>query len=128
MRIPRSFGASAMSIAVLISSGVAMGISFLPSASAYAQSAPPPDLRMLLNLDLFKPDSNAEAQSGADGGDGSMFEQIRTLNALGYLGGNRPAPVHSNASGSAGGNTEEIAPATGNPPPQPIPEEPEGVE
>lgn len=46
-----------------------------------------PDPRMLLNLDLFSRGADT------DSGNGSMLEQIRTLQAMGYLGGaNPPAP------------------------------------
>jgi hypothetical protein len=50
-----------------------------------------PDLRMLLNLDLFdaqSADSSAVAPTDADSaGMGlSMLDQIRALNAMGYLG------------------------------------------
>ena len=69
-----------MLLAVLISS---------VAAPARAQNEPPPDLNMLLNLDLFKPNPNAAAQNG---GDGSMLEQIQTLSTLGYFGPNRSAP------------------------------------
>lgn len=79
--------ASAMLIALLISSG---------TPPARAQGDPPPDLNMLLNLDLFKPGPNAAAQNGA-GGDGSMLDQIRTLNAMGYLGPNGSPPPDSYA-------------------------------
>jgi hypothetical protein len=78
--------ASAMLLALLISSAPA----------AWAQNDPPPDLNMLLNLDLFKPNPNAAAQNGA-GGNGSMLEQIQTLNALGYLGPNGSPPPNSYA-------------------------------
>lgn len=71
--------ASTMLLALLISS----------AAPARAQNEPPPDLNMLLNLDLFKPNPNAAAQNG---GDGSMLEQIQTLSTLGYLGPNGSAP------------------------------------
>lgn len=76
--------ASAMFLALLISSAPA----------AQAQNDPPPDLNMLLNLDLFKPNPHAATQSG---GDGSMLEQIQTLNALGYLGPNGSPPPNSYA-------------------------------
>lgn len=72
--------ARAMLLALLISS---------TAAPARAQNEPPPDLNMLLNLDLFKPNPNAAAQ---DGGDGSMLEQIQTLSTLGYLGPNGSSP------------------------------------
>jgi hypothetical protein len=77
--------ATAMLLAALISS----------APPARAQNDPPPDLNMLLNLDLFKPNPNAAAQNGA--GDGSMLEQIQTLSALGYLGPKGTPPANSYA-------------------------------
>ncbi len=56
---------------------------------------------MLLNLDLFKANPNAAAQSGATSGDGSMLEQIQTLNALGYLNQGNAAPANSNPPSGA---------------------------
>ncbi|MHB8384734.1 MAG: hypothetical protein ACYDC3_20645 [Candidatus Binataceae bacterium] len=67
------------------------------AAPAWAQNDPPPDLHMLLNLDLFKPNPSAAAQNKGGGGDGSMLDQIQTLNALGYLGHGGPAPANSDA-------------------------------
>lgn len=49
----------------------------------------PPDPTMLLNLDLFASPSDS-AGPAAHGGAGSMLDQIRTLSAMGYLGGHRP--------------------------------------
>lgn len=47
----------------------------------------PPDLQMLLNLDLFgaRPPSDAPDNSGGDA-PASMLDQIRALDAMGYLG------------------------------------------
>ncbi len=47
----------------------------------------PPDLQMLLNLDLFgaHPPSGAPNSSGGDAPT-SMLDQIRALDAMGYLG------------------------------------------
>ena len=55
---------------------------------AFAQDAPP-DLRMLMNLDLFEPRHNAgngAPASAASPADDSLFDQIRALNSMGYLG------------------------------------------
>jgi hypothetical protein len=59
----------------------------------------PPDLRMLMNLDLFEPRPNrakAVASPAASQSDDSMLDQIRTLDAMGYLGNHR-----DNAAASA---------------------------
>lgn len=78
---------------------------------ASAQDAPP-NLRMLLNLDLFESrPSNIESTSapGVAAHDDSMLDQIRTLDAMGYLG-NRPTADSNDAAGKAIG-----APAPRNP-------------
>jgi len=51
-----------------------------------------PDLRMLLNLDLFgkQPSGSAAAAPSGEGDSAtgpSMLDQIRALNSMGYLGG-----------------------------------------
>jgi hypothetical protein len=54
-----------------------------------------PDPRMLLDLDLFTPTPTNNLMPGHGGG--SMLDQIRTLNAMGYLGGHGPvAPLPAN--------------------------------
>jgi hypothetical protein len=53
-----------------------------------AQEAPP-DLRMLMNLDLFEARPRKAESAPAPGAattDDSMLDQIRTLDAMGYLG------------------------------------------
>jgi hypothetical protein len=53
-----------------------------------------PDPRMLLDLDLFAPNSGGGPQNE----DSSMLQQIRTLQAMGYLGGSyapNPQPVYN---------------------------------
>src|SRR6266852_2925867 len=52
---------------------------------ARAQDADPPDIRMLLNLDLFSQPQTAAGPQGTESND-STLDQIRTLYALGYLG------------------------------------------
>ncbi|MGA9723678.1 MAG: hypothetical protein WBQ86_14560 [Candidatus Binatus sp.] len=72
-----------------------------------------PDLRMLMNLDLFEPRTNeakgapSSAASSSPPTDDSMLTQIRTLDAMGYLGTRADA-----------GRNGESAPraAVGNPP------------
>lgn len=61
------------------------------AAQPAAQDAPP-DLHMLMNLDLFASRSGGRngtttpGMPAAPGADDSMFAQIRALNAMGYLG------------------------------------------
>jgi hypothetical protein len=91
------------------------------SAKAGAQERPPaapPDLRMLLNLDLFRPHADDGANGGGGPGaasNGSMVDQIRALKAMGYLGGN-----HNNAQ-TAGGTSEATGAHVAAPNP-PLPE------
>jgi hypothetical protein len=78
----------------------------------------PPDLRMLMNLDLFEPrHNNAQGAPGAAAspGDDSMLDQIRTLDAMGYLGNHDDAgagdlPPPADAAGPAPG-AEDVAPS-----------------
>jgi len=79
---------------------------------------PPPDLRMLMNLDLFEPrhnDSQGAPASPRSPTDDSMLDQIRTLDAMGYLG--NPAEADAGALAApraivhAAPGTEDVAPA-----------------
>jgi hypothetical protein len=77
------------------------------SRRAMAQDAPP-DLRMLMNLDLFEshPGDVKGDQAAADGNDDSMLDQIRALNAMGYLG-HRPG-VGGNGAPEAASSTAAL--------------------
>src|ERR1700722_303946 len=73
---------------------------------------PPPDLRMLMNLDLFEPrhnDPQSAPASPTSPTDDSMLDQIRTLDAMGYLG--NPADADPDASDLPAPGAEDIAPA-----------------
>jgi hypothetical protein len=72
-------------IAVTVFCTVFILISVRP---ARAQDADPPDIRMLLNLDLFRsqPQTPAGPQGANSESNDSTLDQIRTLKALGYLG------------------------------------------
>jgi hypothetical protein len=83
---------------------------------ASAQDATP-NLRMLLNLDLFESrQSNIESTPvpGAVAPDDSMLQQIRTLNAMGYLGnhpgdaGNHPPRAAAGAPPSSSISTFDV--------------------
>jgi hypothetical protein len=65
-----------------------MAVLMTGSIKARAQEEQPPDLRMLLNLDLFRAPSRAAGSASGQGPGSSMLEQIRTLEAMGYLGAN----------------------------------------
>ena len=79
---------------------------------------PPPDLHMLMNLDLFEPRHNnpqGAAAPAASPTDDSLLDQIRTLDKMGYLGnpadadaGDLPAP---RATARAVPGAEDVAPA-----------------
>jgi hypothetical protein len=79
---------------------------------------PPPDLHMLMNLDLFEPRHNnppGAAAPATSPADDSMLDQIRTLDKMGYLGnpadadvGDLPAP---RAAARAAPGAEDVAPA-----------------
>lgn len=65
-----------------------------PGGAGAQERQPPasPDLRMLLNLDLFRPHPSDAANGASDTpSNGSMLDQIRTLKAMGYLRANQPA-------------------------------------
>ena len=82
----------------------------------------PPDLRMLMNLDLFEPRHNsaqAAPAPAASPGDDSMLDQIRTLDAMGYLGnyddadaGHLPAPAVAERPAPG---AEDVAPSKAPP-------------
>jgi len=83
---------------------------------AWAQDAPP-DLRMLMNLDLFEPrhnNANSAAGPAASPSDDSMLDQIRTLNQMGYLG-NRG---QSDGNGAPAPRAAAGAPDGSSPPPE----------
>ncbi len=65
----------------------------IASASSNASAQGAPDLKMLLDLDLFTPPPSAKApaQNAAPANNAqalppAMLDQIRALNAMGYLG------------------------------------------
>ena len=85
---------------------------------------PPPDLHMLMNLDLFEPRHDRPQGAAAPAtsqADDSLLDQIRALDSMGYLGnpadadaGDLPAP---RAAVRAAPGAEDVAPAR-LPPPQ----------
>ena len=89
---------------------------------AFAQD-PPPDLRMLMNLDLFEPRHNAgngAPASAASPDDDSLFDQIRALNSMGYLGNQQAGPNGAPAPKAATQAPESPPPSESDqaPPPQ----------
>jgi hypothetical protein len=87
-----------------------------------ATNEAPPDLRMLMNLDLFEPrHNNAQVAPApaASSGDDSLLDQIRTLDAMGYLGNHddpdlQDLPAPRAAAGVAPG-AEDVAPSKAPP-------------
>jgi hypothetical protein len=85
----------------------------------WGQDSGPPDLQMLMNLDLFRPPVQESEAVGSDSNlDDSTLEQIWTLNALGYLGNSGNDYQGTAAGDDASGNLEP--PAT--PPSQETPQ------
>ena len=93
-RVPRLMAGALMFAAVFVSGAI--------RSDAQEQ---PPNLRMLLNLDLFEKQPGGDVandDSNGDSKDPAMIDQIQTLDSLGYFGGNsRPAA----ATGDARPNT-----------------------
>ncbi len=81
---------------------------------ASAQQAPP-DLRMLMDLDLFEPRNNGAgaAASGAAPSDDSMLNQIQTLDQMGYLGRHQAAAQGGGAQAPSAASEPAPAPASG---------------
>jgi hypothetical protein len=78
-----------------------------------AQDSAPPDLHMLLDLDLFRSLQRGEKGWEGSSSNDSTLDQIRTLNALGYLG-------NSDNARASGESSRSQTPAT--PLPQETPE------
>jgi hypothetical protein len=89
MRTGRSLAVIAFAAAALV----------VGSNKAGAQEQPPtpPDLRMLLNLDLFKPQPSDPGNGAPEQrSNASMLDQIRALKAMGYLQANPQANPQTN--------------------------------
>ncbi len=100
-------------IAIMI---LATTLIFVETRRTSAQDAPP-DLRMLMNLDLFEAPSNdtkgASAINGAPAPDESMLDQIRALSAMGYLGGNPESAGYAGPGNAGGVPAPSSAPSRG---------------
>ena len=81
---------------------------------------PPPDLHMLMNLDLFEPRHNSPqgaAPPATSPADDSMLDQIRTLDKMGYLGNPADADADADdlpvprANARTAPGAEDVAPA-----------------
>lgn len=97
MRTGRSLTVIALAAAALVTGSTRTRAQEQPSQT-------PPDLRMLLNLDLFRPHpSDAGKNAPGQPSNDSMLDQIRALKAMGYLRGNRDNPENSDDTASAPG-------------------------
>jgi hypothetical protein len=86
----------------------------IEKGNTWAQDAPP-DLGMLMNLDLFEPRHNVAegaTASPASPSDDSMLEQIRTLDAMGYLGNHDDADANDLPAPGLPEGAEDAAPAS----------------
>jgi len=103
MRTGRSLAVIALAAAALVMGSNKTGAQEQPPST-------PPDLRMLLNLDLFRPQP-ADAGNGApeQRSNASMLDQIRALKAMGYLRANPPANPETNSET----NSDDTASAPG---------------
>lgn len=84
---------------VIAGASLLAALTFIGIRPAQAQ-AQPPDLQMLLNLDLFSSSGSGGSQAPAPGG--SMLDQIQALRQMGYLQGNTqnaPPPAGYNGGG-----------------------------
>jgi hypothetical protein len=81
---------------------LAVSIMSLGVKSALAQPGSQPDVRMLLNLDLFTPQPNAPASSDDD----STLHQIQALRAMGYLNSAGSGPSNPPVSTTNSGPSE----------------------
>ena len=93
-RVPRLMAGALMFAAVFVSGAI--------RSDAQEQ---PPNLRMLLNLDLFEKQPGGDVATNdpnSGSNDHSMIDQIQTLDSLGYFGGgSRPAAATGDAGPSA---------------------------
>src|ERR1700719_94864 len=101
---------------VLIGAMVVCGETRRASAQNATHEASP-DLRMLMNLDLFEPRNNSAQGApapAASPGDDSMLDQIRTLDSMGYLGSHDDADARDVAAPKPAERpgAEDVAPST----------------
>ncbi len=82
-------------------------------ARALAQE-PPPDPRMLLNLDLFAASGRDSGAEPSDRQPESLVDQIRTLRSLGFLGGQRKSGAGSDRNQPAPNPYSSPAPPSGD--------------
>ena len=81
---------------------LAVSILSLGAAGVRAQPGGQPQLRMLLNLDLFTPQTNTPGS----GDDDSTLHEIQALRAMGYLNGAGKGPSNASASTTNSGPSQ----------------------
>jgi hypothetical protein len=95
MRTGRSLAVIALAATALVMGSSKPGAQEQPSPT-------PPDLRMLLNLDLFKPQPSDPGNGAPEQrSNASMLDQIRALKAMGYLQANPQANPETNSDDTA---------------------------
>lgn len=87
---------------------LAISIVSLGAQSVPAQPGSQPEVRMLLNLDLFTPQANAP--TGGD--DDSTLHEIQVLRAMGYLNGAGKGSSNASVSTTNSGPSE-VPPTAG---------------
>jgi hypothetical protein len=85
-----------------------------PGVGRAAAQEPPPNLRMLLNLDLFTSQPRESKGTPAPGSGDSMVDQIRALNALGYLRSNQNNQDTSSNQNAAVNESSKVDQAEGS--------------
>lgn len=81
-----------------------------PGVGRAAAQEPPPNLRMLLNLDLFTSQPHESKGTPAPGNGDSMVDQIRALNAMGYLRSNQNNQDASSSQNAAVNESSQVNP------------------
>jgi hypothetical protein len=87
---------------------LAVSIGSLAAKSVPAQPGSQPEVRMLLNLDLFTPQTNAPA----NGDDDSTLHEIQALRAMGYLSSAGKGSSNASVSTTNSGRSE-VQPTAG---------------
>jgi len=87
---------------------LAVSIVSLGAQNVPAQPGSQPEVRMLLNLDLFTPQPNAPASDDDD----STLHQIQALRAMGYLNGAGKGSSNASVSTTNSGPSE-VQPTAG---------------
>ena len=63
---------------------------------------------MLLNLDLYAPQTGSEAPGPGTAGDDSMLQQLRVLRSMGYLSPDGPLPDDDDSDQPASASPQSV--------------------